>query len=123
VDDAETTRALRRQNEAAVVLALAGYDVEQHPVVPGGKRPDYRIEGRTFDCYAPSSGRARNIATNVAEEKVWAGQADGIVLVLDDSSVSLEALRTQLSHFPIAGLREIIVVWGNRVVPFFPFDS
>jgi hypothetical protein len=105
------------------MLALAGYDVEQQPMVAGRKRPDYRIEGRTFDCYAPSSDRARNIAANIERAKVMPGQADRIVLNLDDSAVSLEALRIQLTHFPIAGLQEVIVVRGRSVVPFFPFDS
>ena len=53
------------------------YDIEQNPTVPGDKNPDYRIEGQIFDNYAPSSGNARNIATNISDDKVTSGQATG----------------------------------------------
>ena len=43
--DEQTRNGLTRENESAVLLAQAGYDVEQNPVVPGLKKPDYLDRG------------------------------------------------------------------------------
>jgi hypothetical protein len=59
---ADKQRSIRRQNEAADVLAYAGYRVENCPTVTSADglaalkdSPDYRIEGLIFDGYAPFS--------------------------------------------------------------------
>ncbi|WP_218031493.1 CdiA C-terminal domain-containing protein [Paenibacillus kobensis] len=52
--DKDNIRALERENEAAEILAKNGYKVEQNPNVPNTtKNPDYKIEGKIFDCYSP----------------------------------------------------------------------
>lgn len=61
----EVLRSLMRENESAVTLANLGYTVRQNPSVRGLKEPDYRIGRRIFDCYAPTSLRVRNIASNI----------------------------------------------------------
>jgi hypothetical protein len=105
----ENVTALTRDNESAQILARNGYDVEQNPDLPGGKNPDYLIEGRIFDNYAPTTGNARNIAQRIGD-KVNDDQADRIVLNLSDSSVNVDAMRAQLRDWPIAGLQEVKVV-------------
>jgi hypothetical protein len=121
-DDAQTTRGLMRENESAIILARAGYNVEQKPAVPGKENPDYKIEGRIFDCYAPSTAKVYNIVDTIAA-KVGSGQADRIVLNLDDSKVSLEALRQQFISNPIPGLQEIIIIKEGIILEFFPFSE
>ena len=118
-DDTETTRGIMRENETAVILASLGYNVEQRPSVTGRKKPDYQIEGRIFDCYAPITDKAYNIA-DLIRKKVERGQADRIVLNLDDSEVDLEELRQQLTSSPIADLQEIVVVKAGKIMEFFP---
>lgn len=112
---------LQRENESADVLARAGYDVEQNPNVPGLKNPDYRIDGKIFDCYAPTINNARNIATYITKNKILAGQADRLVLNLSDSSVDLDAMRAQLHDWPIKGLKEVIAInkQGN-IIHLYP---
>jgi hypothetical protein len=83
------------------------------------KYPDYRIEGQVFDCKAPTSGSARNIA-GVMEDAIADDQARRFVLNLDGSEVTLDALRAQLRDWPVAGLEEVLVVRGGDVVPLFP---
>jgi hypothetical protein len=122
--DAENLRAIERENESARILAENGYDVEQNPVARlNRKNPDYKLNGEYADCYAPSTGNPRSIRDAVAK-KVNTGQADRIVLNLDDSRVTLETLRKQLSEGPIADLKEIIIIIiiikDRKSIPFYP---
>jgi hypothetical protein len=114
-------RPLRRENESADTLAERGYDVEQNPPPrPNGREPDYRIEGEYFDCYAPSSKNLDNIRDEVSG-KVKEGQADRIILNLDDCARSTDEIRAVLERKPVADLKEILVVKDGKVVPFYPF--
>jgi hypothetical protein len=114
-------RPLRRENETADTLAAHGYDVEQNPPPkPNGKEPDYRIEGEYFDCYSPSSRNLDNIRDEVSG-KVKEGQADRIVLNLDDCPRSVDELKAVLERKPITNLAQILVVKDGQVTPFYPF--
>ncbi|MEV5833588.1 hypothetical protein [Nocardia sp. NPDC052112] len=122
-DDEATQRSLERENDSAEILARAGYEVEQQPNVPGTtKNPDYRINGRIFDNYAPSTSNPRNILDGEVRKKVERGQATRIVVNLADSDVTLDALRTQLRDWPIPGLEEIIIIGKDKsIIHFFPW--
>ena len=120
LDEPENKLALLRENESAAILAQAGYKVEQNPTIRGTTRnPDYLIEGKVFDCYSPTNSKPRSIATTL-EGKIKKGQAERFILNLEDSKVDIAALRQQFTQYPVAGLKEIIVVKQNKVVPFFP---
>jgi len=110
----ENVRALTRENESAETLARSGFDVERNPTVPGDKNPDYLVNGEIFDNYAPTSSSARNIWTT-AEGKVTSGQTNRLILNLDDSKVSLDALRSQFNDYPIEGLEEVLIVRHGAV--------
>lgn len=123
-ESAENIRALTRENETAQTLSRAGYDVIQNPPIPGGggkgvKMPDYSINGQLFDNVAPNTDLARGIWARV-QQKVTANQARRIVLTLDDSKVTMDALRKQFADWPIEGLEQIIVVRGGKItnLPF-----
>ncbi|PJN50233.1 hypothetical protein PAEVO_52770 [Paenibacillus sp. GM2FR] len=112
--DPGNIRALERENEAAEILAKNGYQVEQNPNLPNTtKNPDYKIEGEIYDCYSPNSNTSpRNIGSSI-QGKVEAGQTDRVVLNLSDWTGDINALKKQLSDWPIAGLRELIAVDGK----------
>ena len=114
----DNVRSLMRQDESAHTLARHGYDVERGPVTPGPKNPDFRIEGKIFDNYAPTADKARAIWTEIGS-KISRGQTERVVLNMDDSPVTLDALREQF-RYPIDGLLEVIVVRGGDVIPLFP---
>jgi hypothetical protein len=116
----EEIRGARRENESADILARHGYDVEQlRPGQEPNKRyPDYRIEGREFDNYAPTTGSFDVMAREI-EEKL-PEQATRIVLNLKDSVVSIEEFEYALRRWPIAGLDEIIAIKNSNVVQLFP---
>lgn len=119
-NDEDTKRSLQRENESAETMAKAGYDVEQNPSVPGSKNPDYRIEGKIFDNYAPKTGNARNIASWIGE-KVSSGQADRIVLNTSDSPVDLGKMSAQLHDWPISGLKEVTVIdKAGNIIHLYP---
>jgi hypothetical protein len=121
--DARKLRGLQRQNEAATLLAKSGYEVQQGPPQrDNGTRPDFIIEGDYFDCYAPTSDNPKNIRTGI-RDKVKKRQADRIILDLNDSNLTPEALRDRLHRDPIHGLREIKIVKGGRVTDFYPWDE
>lgn len=113
-DDA-TRRSLLRENDAAQTLAQKGYVVEQNPVVPGKKNPDYRIEGRVFDALAPVTDNPRNIRSTI-HGKVSKGQADRMVVHLDDTVVTPGQVAAALRAEPVEGLQEILVVRNGEVV-------
>jgi hypothetical protein len=118
--DSLTKRSLELENKAADTLANAGYRVEQNPKVPGDKKPDYLVEGEIFDCYSPNSSDARHIINQV-NRKVGEGQADRIVLNLEDSGVTRHELREALSQYGSPDLKEIILIDQNsNIVRFFP---
>jgi hypothetical protein len=116
----EMKRGLGRENEAADTLAKAGYDVEQNPDVPGEKNPDYRVEGRIFDCYSPKTANLDTIYDKMGE-KVKSGQADRLVLNTVDTSADPAELRAVLERKPIRGLKEVILIDGDgNVIHFYP---
>ena len=118
--DAENLRAAQRENESARILAENGYDVEQRPPTNRhGKNPDYKINGKYADCYAPSSDNPRSILDRVAK-KVNDHQAERIILNLDDSQVETGALKKHLMENPIADLKEIIIIKGGTIILFHP---
>lgn len=123
VDDHATERARRLENEAATTLARAGYDVEQQPSVPGAKRPDYRIEGKIFDCVAPTTPRARNVWSSILKEKIEKEQTERVIINLDDpdAQVSVEELREQFQAYPMPGLKEAkVIAPGGAIIDIYP---
>lgn len=118
-DDASTQRSAQRENESAVKLSEAGYKVKQLPESKGQKNPDYNIEGNKFDCKAPSTDKPRNVASEISRA-VDKGQADRIVLNLEDSPISLDSMKQQLTDHPIEGLKEVIVIKHGQVTSLWP---
>nr|WP_255672509.1 hypothetical protein [Glycomyces amatae] len=120
--DGTKSRALERENESAIVLARAGYDIEQNPPTASEKDPDYRTQGELWDCYAPKTNKPKNIRTAM-RDKVHDKQAFRIILNLDDCEASPAEIRARLEHDPIRGLEEIKIVYNDQVTQFFPWDS
>ncbi len=113
-------RTHRRENQAADTLAAHGYQVEQNPgPLPNGKNPDYKIEGEYFDCLSPDSSNIDQVRKGISR-KVSSGQADRIVLNLDDSPFEVNDVKDLLRRKPKKGLKEVIGVKGGKVTQIFP---
>ncbi len=119
-DDIVTQRSHVLENDSADVLSDAGYKVEQNAKVPDTtKNPDLLIEGKVFDVKSPNGPRPRNAASEI-EKAVKDGQADRIVLNLEDAKFTPEEMKKQLDDWPIEGLKEVIVVKDGQAIPFWP---
>ena len=122
--DKYNIRALEKENEAAKVLAKNGYVVEQNPIVPGSRNPDYLIEGEVFDCYTPQNlNSARGIAS-VIQGKIDNGQTNRIILNLSiwqKNGGNVDDIINQLNAWPIDGLIEVkIINQYNEVIDIYP---
>ncbi len=107
--DPETIRGLTRENDAAQMLADSGFHVEQNPVLPGPKNPDYKINGEVFDCYSPSGSSVTNMHGKV-KDKILKEQTESVVINMADTSATFEAVKQQFMDWPIPGLKKIIVI-------------
>ena len=91
----DSLRGIYRENQSAEALSDFGFQVTHyndssaHPLYDIGKFPDFLVNGKYFDCFSPTSAKARNIAD--AMQKKVDDQADSIILNLTDSDVSIEA--------------------------------
>lgn len=89
-------RSIRRQNESADKLAEEGYDIEMLPEntngngygVKSSSSPDYVIDGKVYDCYAPTTKSTNSIKKVIKVKTV--DQAENIVLNLDDTLLNSE---------------------------------
>lgn len=101
---------------------ICKWGIKQNPKVKDITRnPDYRIEGEIFDCYAPAGNtKVRNVANTIEEKVVKKGQANRVVLNLDDWLGDIELLKKQLIDYPIEGLEEVLVIKDGNVVSIYP---
>lgn len=112
-------RGIELENQSADILASRGYRVEQNPTlseadrirdgIAPNKNPDYRIEGKIFDGYAPRTESVGGVYDGIAQ-KVSAGQAHRIVVNLADTPVRPGDIQQALRDNPIAGLQEVIII-------------
>ena len=96
---AETKQTYVRQNESANLLASKGYDVTFLDEMKDGNgygiskksNPDFLIEEKVFDCYAPGAGTStKTIIREIAHKTKE--QAPNIVLNLDDYAGNVDEL-------------------------------
>ena len=110
--DIETKTSLELENETADILAKNGFDIEQNPIIKGtSKEPDYLIEGKVFDCYAPynKSKPVRGIWSEV-RDKVLKDQTKRVVINLKNWEGDVSKLQQQFMDWSIEGLEELMYI-------------
>ncbi|URZ07174.1 CdiA C-terminal domain-containing protein [Clostridium felsineum] len=127
-------RGLAKQNETADLLAKDGYDISMLKEVQDekgngygikeGSNPDFLIENKPFDCYAPESTTGVNaICRNIA--KKTKSQAKRIVLNLDDypsgevENVCNAILRKTNENVDLKRLQELFMVRNKKITRLF----
>jgi Contact-dependent growth inhibition CdiA C-terminal domain len=137
-EDESVQRSIDRENSTAVTLADRGFRVRQNPTAaevaqaradtgdvgrPTSK-PDYLIEGRVFDCYAPDAGKNVRGVWFETGQKVKKMQTQRVVVNLEDWRGNLAALQRQFDDWPIEGLKEVkIVTRDGDILQVFPKNA
>ncbi|GGS23024.1 hypothetical protein [Actinokineospora fastidiosa] len=110
----------RIENDTATILARAGYRISQNTGEKGANGtsdPDYNIEGRLWDCYAPSSDN-RNSLRSELRDKVKK-QSGSIVINMERSPMTVEEMKAILPH--VRGLQEVKIIDKNgTIIDAFP---
>ncbi|MBN1174042.1 MAG: hypothetical protein JXA67_17850 [Micromonosporaceae bacterium] len=116
------------------MLAGRGYRVHQNPAPQEvadarartgetgdpASRPDYLVEGRVFDCYAPRPSTSVRSVWNGVAKKVRHQQTQRVVLNLHDWDDDPEALRQQFAAWPIPDLKEVLaVIPDHNITPIW----
>lgn len=110
----------RIENDSATILARAGYKISQNTGEKGRNGtsdPDYNMEGKLWDCYAPSSGNRENIRSELKDKAKK--QSGSIVINLERSPMTVEEMKAILPH--VKGLDEVkIIDKDGNIIDAFP---
>jgi len=94
--------------------------VVQKPSVEGRKNPDYLIDGKIFDNYAPITDNLRTIRDTIVK-KIERKQTKNIILNLRDSKLTKLDIEILLMNDSVEGLEELwIVDRSGRIQYVFP---
>jgi len=111
---------LRIENDSATILARAGYKISQNTGEKGANGtsdPDYNMEGKLWDCYAPSSEKRDNVRSEL-RDKVKK-QSGSIVINMERSPMSVDEMKALLPH--VRGLEEAKIIDKNgNIIDAFP---
>jgi hypothetical protein len=102
----------RIENHSAAILARAGYKISQNTRengVSGVSEPDYNMEGKLWECYAPSSDKRDNVRGEL-RDKVKK-QSGCIIINMKRSPMMVEELKATLPH--VRGLEEAKIIDRN----------
>lgn len=120
---------ITKQNETANTLANQGYEVRMLDEIDGGngfgvtpnKNPDFLIENKVFDCYAPKpNANVRNIINEIKNKTKE--QAQRIILNLDGFSTEkvdeiIETIiRKANPNGDLKNLSELIIVKDEKII-------
>jgi hypothetical protein len=119
-DSSVMQNSIRIQNRSAEIIAAAGYRIRQLPKSADSVSPDFEIEGRIFDCYAPAPNTSKDSIRNKIRAKIRREQARRFVVNLERSQVSVEELRQHLTRTAPSGLQEVLVIKHGAVVRAWP---
>ncbi|MFE0558482.1 WXG100 family type VII secretion target [Paenibacillus sp. NPDC058910] len=126
------SHGVKKENETADLLADRGYNIEMLDEVNGGNghgiketsNPDFLIEGKVFDCYAPTQDtNVDNVLRNIRTKTK--AQADRIVLNLDNfavekiSEITEGILRKANPNGDLKSLKELIIVNDGKITRVF----
>ncbi|AIQ60714.1 hypothetical protein PBOR_30110 [Paenibacillus borealis] len=126
------SHGVKKENETADVFADRGYDIEMLDEVNGGNgrgiketsNPDFLIEGKVFDCYAPTiDANVDNILRNIRTKTK--SQAERIVLNLDGftsakiTEITEGVLRKANPNGDLKNLQEILIVVDGKITRIF----
>lgn len=127
----EITHSYVRQNETANLFTSKGYKVEMLKEVDGGNgygiksysNPDYLIEDKVFDCYAPQGNTEIDTIIRGINKKTQT-QTHHIILNLDDFEGNVDDLvkaikRKANPNGDLKRLEELLIVKDGKIIDIF----
>ena len=126
------SHGIKKESETANLMADQGYDIEMLDEVNGGNgygikessNPDFVIEGKVFDCYAPTiETNVDNILRNITKKTKT--QAERIVLNLDQfpsekvTEIIQGILRKANPNSDLKNLKELFIVKDGEITRVF----
>ncbi|MFC8684459.1 late control protein [Brevibacillus porteri] len=126
------SHGIKKESETADLMADQGYDIEMLDEVNGGNgygikessNPDFLIEGKVFDCYAPTiETNVDNILRNTTKKTKT--QAERIVLNLDQfpsekvAEIIQGILRKANPNGDLKNLKELFIVKDGEITRVF----
>ncbi|ANY70514.1 hypothetical protein BBD42_02480 [Paenibacillus sp. BIHB 4019] len=126
------SHGIKKESETADLMADQGYDIEMLDEVNGGNgygikessNPDFLIEGKVFDCYAPTiETNVDNILRNITKKTKT--QAERIVLNLDQfpsekvAEIIQGILRKANPNGDLKNLKELFIVKEGEITLVF----
>ncbi len=126
------SHGIKKQNETADFLADKGYDIKMLDEIDGGNgygikegsNPDFLIEGKVFDCYAPKpDGKVQSIIKEIAGKTK--NQSGRIILNLDNfpdekiAEITGTILRKANPNGDLKRLEELISVKDGTITKVF----
>ncbi|MGG2921565.1 hypothetical protein ABEO71_20720, partial [Brevibacillus parabrevis] len=126
------SHGIKKESETANLMADQGYDIEMLDEVNGGNgygikessNPDFVIEGKVFDCYAPTiETNVDNILRNITKKTKT--QAERIVLNLDQfpsekvTEIIQGILRKANPNGDLKNLKELFIVKDGEITRVF----
>ncbi|MGW8956879.1 CdiA C-terminal domain-containing protein [Paenibacillus sp. NPDC055715] len=126
------SHGIKKESETADLMADQGYDIEMLDEVNGGNgygvkessNPDFLIEGKVFDCYAPTiETNVDNILRNATKKTKT--QTERIVLNLDQfpsekvAEIIQGILRKANPNGDLKNLKELFIVKDGEITRVF----
>ncbi|MEK4854854.1 hypothetical protein NST04_33810, partial [Paenibacillus sp. FSL H7-0756] len=126
------SHGIKKESETADLMADQGYDIKMLDEVNGGNgfgikessNPDFLIEGKVFDCYAPTiETNLDNILRNTTKKTKT--QAERIVLNLDQfpsekvAEIIQGILRKANPDGDLKNLKELFIVKDGEITRVF----
>lgn len=126
------SHGIKKQNETADFLADKGYDIKMLDEIDGGNgygikegsNPDFLIEGKVFNCYAPKpDGKVQSIIKEIAGKTK--NQSGRIILNLDNfpgekiAEITGTILRKANPNGDLKRLEELISVKDGTITKVF----
>ncbi|PYE41855.1 hypothetical protein DFQ00_1524, partial [Paenibacillus barcinonensis] len=126
------SHGIKKESETADLMADQGYDIEMLDEVNGGNgygikessNPDFLIEGKVFDCYAPTiETNVDNILRNITKKTKT--QAERIVLNLDQfpsekvAEIIQGILRKANPNGDLKNIKELLIVKNGEITRVF----
>ena len=118
----------KRELETAELFRAEGYDIKILEELKEGNgygikknsNPDFLIENKVFDCYAPEASQPKNVIKEIGKKNKT--QSERIVLNLDGYKGNIDDLKSNIlrkTNGDLRRLKEVMVTKDGKITRWF----